>query len=143
MSATSLAVVREYLRRIGLAYEGVTIDPFELLHPEMRYTLTGTTPDACRSISVADYKELCRRAGRMIKTGAVFKIIIRSVIEDGDRVLLESRVRGEGANGRPYNNQYIMIFRVHDGLITEFVEICDNDYLMCSLWGADVSYPVL
>lgn len=55
-----------------------------------------------------------------------FELHADLVLADGDRVVVQARGRGQTLRGQPYNNTYCMIFRVHDGQLTEVIEHCDT-----------------
>jgi ketosteroid isomerase-like protein len=50
----------------------------------------------------------------------------KSVIADGDMVALEMEGLGKLSNGRVYNNEYVILFVIRDGLIREVREYNDT-----------------
>ena len=60
---------------------------------------------------------------------------ILSAIAEGDRVAVEIRHRGKGAQGQPYETDYHVAFEVRDGLIREVHEYLDSLYVKRELLG--------
>ena len=54
---------------------------------------------------------------------------ILSAIAEGDRVAVEIRHRGKGAQGQPFETDYHVAFEVRDGLIREVHEYLDSLYV--------------
>jgi ketosteroid isomerase-like protein len=64
---------------------------------------------------------------------AGLKLTVHGAVAEGDRVFVEAESHGTRRDGRAYNNSYIFIFTVRDGLIRHRREYCDmfhaNDLL--------------
>lgn len=92
--------------------------------------LAHATPDArfvfARSLPYARHTPL-REALTTIVDGLFaafdppgrFEVEIRHVLCSGDTALAEYTARGRLANGRAYENDYVMAFTLRDGLIAE------------------------
>jgi uncharacterized protein len=59
-----------------------------------------------------------------LKSGISAKL--DNVIAKGDFVVVQLRGQAETVEGRPYNNTYCHVFRMHNGLIAEMTEYCDT-----------------
>jgi uncharacterized protein len=59
-----------------------------------------------------------------LKSGLKMEVI--SVMADGNRVALEVISEGELENGRRYNNEYFVLFKIVDGKIKEVREYNDT-----------------
>jgi uncharacterized protein len=49
-----------------------------------------------------------------------------NMIAEGDFVVVQLRGQAETVEGRPYNNTYCHVFRIHSGRIAEMTEYCDT-----------------
>jgi uncharacterized protein len=63
------------------------------------------------------------------RTSGARKTIPLRFIADGDLVVIEARGEMTSKAGVPYNNEYCMIYRLHQGKIVEITEY--NDSLLC------------
>jgi ketosteroid isomerase-like protein len=54
------------------------------------------------------------------------RMTFKSIIAEGDLVALEMEGFGKLANGRVYNNEYVILFVIRDGLIREVREYNDT-----------------
>jgi len=57
----------------------------------------------------------------------------RNFISEGEFVAVEADGQGVTKDGKPYNPSYCMIFRVKDGVVTEFTEYFDTDVSVTAL----------
>ncbi|MBP1687326.1 MAG: hypothetical protein H6Q33_3469 [Deltaproteobacteria bacterium] len=53
---------------------------------------------------------------------------IHAMIADGDYVVVPARVRATTPQARQYDNEYVFIFRIADGLVRELHEHLDTRY---------------
>jgi ketosteroid isomerase-like protein len=60
----------------------------------------------------------------------------RFVAED-DIVVMEARGEATSAAGRPYNNQYCVVFRLAGGKLAEITDYVDTELVTSSLFPAD------
>ena len=63
------------------------------------------------------------------------RMTFKSIIADGDMVALEMEGLGKLSNGRVYNNEYVILFVIRDGLIREVREYNDTLHAY-SVWHA-------
>ena len=63
------------------------------------------------------------------RTTGVRKTIPLRFIAEGDLVVVEGRGEMTAKTGVPYNNEYCLIYRLHEGKIVEITEY--NDSLLC------------
>ena len=61
-----------------------------------------------------------------------------TMLAEGDVVALEWRVVAKTASGDPYDNEYVGMFVVRDGLIQEVREYCDTLYVADTLYAGNV-----
>ena len=59
------------------------------------------------------------------------ELTVRRMFADGDHVIVEASGRATTRTGRPYNNDYCMIYRLAGGKIVEVTEYMDTE-LACS-----------
>ncbi|WNJ82178.1 nuclear transport factor 2 family protein (plasmid) [Cedecea neteri] len=57
------------------------------------------------------------------------KVVLDQFIGEGDWVVMLSRGFAVGKNGQPYNQHYAQIFRLEEGLVTEWTEYLDTGML--------------
>lgn len=62
---------------------------------------------------------------------------IKSVIAEGNRVVVEFEGNAKTCEGKPYNNQYCMVFTLADGKIKQV-----NEYF-CTLLAEEVLWPLV
>jgi ketosteroid isomerase-like protein len=62
---------------------------------------------------------------------------IKSVTAEGDRVVVEFEGNATTCGGKPYNNQYCMVFTLADGKIKQV-----NEYF-CTLLAEEVLWPLV
>lgn len=62
---------------------------------------------------------------------------IKSVTAEGDRVAVEFEGNAVTSEGKPYNNQYCMVFTLQDGLIKQV-----NEYF-CTILAEEVLWPLV
>jgi ketosteroid isomerase-like protein len=72
---------------------------------------------------------------QLVPTG--LRPTVHNVIAEGDRVAVEWEGNGVTCEGRPYCNQYCMIFTLRDGRITQV-----NEYF-CNVLADDVLWPLV
>jgi ketosteroid isomerase-like protein len=63
--------------------------------------------------------------------------LFKSVVAEGDHVAVEFEGNATLANGKPYANQYVLMFTFKDGKITQI-----NEYL-CTVLADEVMLPLL
>lgn len=63
-------------------------------------------------------------------------IDIRAVIAEGEYVVVPARVRATTPRGRQYDNEYVFIFRIAGGVVTELYEHLDTRYVASVIYDA-------
>jgi ketosteroid isomerase-like protein len=117
---------------------GSSVDPVAHLDPAVRLTLSGSSPI---STEFHDRESVARQIGSLgtlIVPVPDAGIYIEEVICEGDIVAVIARGRAEMATGLPYNNSYLMWFRVRGDLIVECFEDCDLAMVMTAALGFDL-----
>jgi ketosteroid isomerase-like protein len=76
------------------------------------------------SKSKAEMHETMINIGTLFPKG--FKITVKAMTAEGDRVAVEAESYGEYMNGKIYNNLYHFLFEVRDGKIQAVREYCDT-----------------
>jgi ketosteroid isomerase-like protein len=72
---------------------------------------------------------------KLMPEGLKFNIV--SITADGDRVAVEWQGRATLADGKPYHNNYVMVFVIKDGKIKQLNEYFDT------LLVDDVMWPLI
>jgi ketosteroid isomerase-like protein len=72
---------------------------------------------------------------KLVPTG--LRPTIHSVIAEGDRVVVEWEGNGETSEGKPYCNQYCMVFTLRSGRILQV-----NEYF-CTVLADEVLWPLV
>lgn len=121
-SSEQIESVRRAFADVGAGKPGTL---FELLAPNVVYTLTGGTPlsgvfrgrDAVRS----------RLFGPLSAALATpLRFSMQRLLADGDHVVMQAGGQSELHSGARYDNSYCMIFRFAGGRITEVTEYLDT-----------------
>jgi hypothetical protein len=67
---------------------------------------------------------------RLYETGTrSYDFEVTSAVAEGDRVAVEMRHRGRTRDGRPYETDYHVLYRLADGLVHEVHEYFDSLYI--------------
>lgn len=99
---------------------------FELLDPDVTYTLIGST----RFSGTHRGRDVVLRDLFMPLTAALaapLRFEIRSLIAAGDRVAMEATSAAPLRSGAPYGNTYCFVLRVADGRLIEITEYLDTE----------------
>lgn len=113
---------------------GDPAEAFACMAPDVRWIFRGEFPGMSSVvIGHAPLKSMKDAAVGLFPEG--LKQEIRSVIGDGDTVVLEYRAYGRTANGRYYDNEYCAIFTVKDGKIQEVREFTDTQRITKIVFG--------
>jgi len=117
---------KQSVERAWRAYVSGDIDTaFAYMAADVRWIFRGDFP-GMESVIVgqAPLKSLKDASAGLFPSG--LRQEIRSVIGEGDLVVLEYRAHGPVANGQYYDNEYCAIFTLKDGKIQEIHEFTDT-----------------
>jgi ketosteroid isomerase-like protein len=99
---------------------------FALLAGDALFRIPGK-PAESPSAGAYDKNRLRRLFERILKNVPDgVRMTFKSVIAQGDMVALEMEGLGKLSNGRVYNNEYVILFVIRDGLIREVREYNDT-----------------
>jgi uncharacterized protein len=105
---------------------------FNLLAPDVRWTVIGSTP-VSRTYPSRDafvegaVKPLTGKlAGPIVPT-------VRDIIAEGDKVVLQWEGRSSGKNGTIYHQTYCWVMRIADGKVCEGTAYLDTE-LVTQIW---------
>jgi ketosteroid isomerase-like protein len=99
------------------------------LSEDIRFYVIGSTPYSGLFVGrQALLDEVLLPMGRQRDAGGFAEEIIH-ILGEGDLVVTESRGRKTTAEGRPYNNEYLFIYRLHEGRIAEWRCYLDTQLL--------------
>jgi ketosteroid isomerase-like protein len=107
----------------------------ELLAPDIRWTVHGSGPVAGTYTGIEDFVE---RAAAPLTSRLVTPIVpeVHDIWASGDTVIVRFDGSATTTSGAPYANQFVWIFRMSDGLVTEaeafldlaaYQAVVDND----------------
>lgn len=90
----------------------------ELLAPDVVWTIPGSDPVAGTYRGVEDF---VRRASAPLISRLATPLApdVRNIWADGDRVIVRFDGSATTTSGAPYNNQFLWIFRMKDGVVVE------------------------
>ena len=106
---------------------------FNLLAPDVRWTVIGSTPvsrtyDSRDAFVEGAVKPLTGKlAGPIVPT-------VRDVIAEGDKVVLQWEGRSSGKNGTIYHQTYCWVMRLEGGKVREGTAYLDTE-LITQLWN--------
>lgn len=131
VQASNEAVVREAFEQWAAGSGNV----FDLLVPDVRWTIHGTGPVAGTYNGVEDFM---RRGSVPLvsRLASPLSPIVHHVWAVRDRVIVRFDAAATTTSGAPYRNQFVWIFRLQDGLVVEaeafldlvaYQEVIDNN----------------
>ena len=128
--------VRDYFAKMAA---GNTGGAFGLFTPDVSYRVMGTTPISVEAHGVTELLEKIIRPiiGRM--QGNKLELIPDEFLPSGDRVVVLAHSVATGSSGKPYENQYAMIFTVRDGRISALREYLDTALLETAVFDRVLS----
>jgi uncharacterized protein len=120
---TNARIARQFFER----FDARDLDgAFALMTDDARFRIPGK-PSETPSAGYYDMKKLRQLFERILKAVPEgVRMTFKSVIADGDMVALEMEGLGRLSNGRTYNNEYVILFVIRDGLIQEVREYNDT-----------------
>jgi hypothetical protein len=91
---------------------------FRILAPDITWTIAGSGPVAGTYHGIDDFTE---RASRPLvsRLAAPLRPTVHSIWAVDDTVVIRFNASSETTAGHPYNNQFVWIFRMQDGLVVE------------------------
>ena len=112
---------------------------FALMAPDVRYRVAGSTPISGERVGVSAMLEHTIRpfVGRL--RGGAIQLHPSELIAEGERVVALAVSEAEALDGRPYRNEYAIVFRVQDGQITEVLEFLDTVLVETVVFGKALS----
>lgn len=137
MSNAPQEIALEYLKRLSLAFRGLSASYIDLLSPDVLVTIPGSTPISGAVHGLDALADLGAKVGAFMTIDPEFNIFVERVVAEGEKVAILARGRGEAASGRPYNNQYLFFFRIVDGKIVELFENCDSATINWAIFNKD------
>src|ERR1700675_2636056 len=105
---------------------------FNLLAPDVRWTVIGSTPLS----RTYDSRDAFVEGAVKPLTGTLEGPIVqmeRDVIAEGDKVVLQWEGRSSGKNGTIYHQTYCWVMRIADGKVREGTAYLDTE-LISQLW---------
>lgn len=113
-TAANEAIVRK-------AFEGWSAgngNVFDLLSPDVRWTIHGSGPVAGTYNGIQDFTQRAS-APLVSRLASTLKPELRHIWASGDMVIIRFDASAITTSGAPYNNQFVWIFRMKDGSVTE------------------------
>jgi len=113
-TAANEAIVRK-------AFEGWSAgngNVFDLLSPDVRWTIHGSGPVAGTYNGIQDFTQRAS-APLVSRLASPLKPELRHIWASGDVVIIRFDASATTTSGAPYNNQFVWIFRLKDGSVTE------------------------
>jgi ketosteroid isomerase-like protein len=98
---------------------------FQLLDPDVSWTVIGTTPI---SGTYSSKKAFLKGAAGQLTTKLQGPIMakVRNVLADGDHVILQWEGSTEATNGTPYRQTYCWVMRIEGGKVKEATAYLDT-----------------
>ena len=114
------------------AWKAGTGSPFELLADDASWTIVGNS-DAAKTYPTKEafMQEVIRPFNARMKEG--IKPSIRSLLADGDAVVIFFDAAGTASDGKPYVNTYAWFFEMRDGKVTKASAFFDS-LVFIDLW---------
>ena len=129
------AVVRQFFDMNIRAIHGERVDIFALMHEELVWTMTGSTPVARTYRGLKEFKDIIGQAlATQFRTDPSFGLYLRKLIVSGNRAAVIARGHCESAHGHTYNNHYFFFMEVRDGKLYRVLESCDGSLVWQSVF---------
>ena len=100
----------------------------ECLAPDVQFHMIGSTILSGSASGRDEMLAVVARVGEYTDENFI-RLDELDRIVSGDRGVLRSMGHARTKDGRPYDNTYCHLFRVEDGVFTEFVEYLDTDLI--------------
>lgn len=130
------SVVRRFFELNVRALRGEAVDLFAILHEDLVWTMTGSTPVARTYNGLQEFKQIIGRAlmTRFAPPHPSFGLYLRRIVVSGNKAAVIARGHGASAHGHPYNNHYFFFMDVKDGKISRVLESCDGSLVWQSVY---------
>ena len=115
--------MHERRREIVRSFSDAGADRWSHFAPGFRWRMIGTTPVSGVMVGVDGV------AANMVPFGqrmAALRVIVESVIGEGDTFVKIAHSEGRTTSGDPYRNEYATVFRFEDDKIVDVVEYLDT-----------------
>ena len=129
------SVVRQFFDMNIRAIRGERVDIFALMHDELVWTMTGSTPVARTYRGLEEFRDIIGRAlAVQFRTDPSFGLYLRKLIVSGNRAAVIARGHCESSHGHLYNNHYFFFMEVRDGKLYRVLESCDGSLVWQSVF---------
>ena len=126
-------LIKKFCRDSCRATQGEQVDPFDAMHADVTWNMTGNSPVSGTYEGLENFKAaIGPKLASQFSTGPDFGIYPQEIIVEGDRFSFTARGRGESARGNMYNNSYFFFGEVKDGKIFKIIECYDGALVMNS-----------
>lgn len=130
------AAIRNFFAANTRASRGERVDPLAYCHPDLIWTMTGSTPVARTYNGLDEFRNIIGKALAMqFSTGPEFGLYPIDIIVEGNRAAVIVKGQAESAHGVTYNNNYFFFIEVKDGKLFKVLESCDGALVMQSVYG--------
>jgi len=130
------AAVRNFFAANTRASRGERVDPLAFCHPDLIWTMTGSTPVARTYNGLDEFRNTIGKALAMqFSTGPNFGLYPLKIVVEGNRAAVVIKGQAESAHGTTYNNNYFFFIEVKDGKLFKVLESCDGALVMQSVFG--------
>ena len=121
-----------YIRSFG----GEAVDPFEMLDENVYYIRHGYVGSEakCNGLAEVRQKLFPQEVMPNVRFRPGYGTYPVEYIEEGNRVVVIMKGRGDNARGIPYNNTYFFLFEVRDNKIVRVVEDLDASLSKRCFW---------
>jgi ketosteroid isomerase-like protein len=107
---------------------------FALFADDIRYTLKGQTPISGTYVGMQSLVDDFFTPWRKQIVGDIV-LTVDELIGDGDRIVALARGRAKTIFDLPYDNDYVFVFGLSGGVITEVIEYCDTVLIETAAYG--------
>lgn len=127
-SGTLTEANREVISQAFDAWQRGTAAITEVFAPDMVWRIEGHSAASKEYGSKQQFiDEVLSPFGARFSTSEPFRpVVIRSVLADGDTVVVIWDGRGITTDGQPYKNSYAWIMKMQDGLVTDGTAFYDS-----------------
>ena len=122
----------------NLIAAGDAAGAFALFAEDISYTLKGTTPISGTYIGMQSLVDDFFTPWRKQIVGDIV-LTVDELIGDGDRIAVRARGKAKTIYDLPYDNDYVFIFGLGGGKITEVIEYCDTTLVETAAYGKQLT----